>query len=132
MSVLVIDKPTQDRIEVVKKYAIEHKYSLDDLKAIIAQQKPPPGDNPEHVVHIPGTGMRAVLTLEEQPCGLCWHVSLSIPKKNAHPSPSIVEPLFDIFGLDRNSVVRCWLEPIGEISAFNIVTKATSVDPKSN
>lgn len=132
MSVLVFDKATKARIEQVKQYAQEHQFSQDQLRKIMAGRATAPGEDDNFVIHIPGTGMRLVVTLEDQPCGLSWHVSLSIPKPKAHASPNLIEPLFDILGLDRKRVVGIWLEPYEDTTALNIVTLATSVDPKSN
>ena len=129
MSVLIIDEPTKERIKQVREYAQAHRFDTAYMREIIVGTKPPPGDDDNFVVHFPGTGLRMVITLEEQPKGLMWHVSVSIPKPNEYASPALMEMLFDEVRLDLSRVVAVWLEPYGlENTALNVLTQAIDID----
>jgi len=71
---------------------------------------PPVGDNPEHVVHL-HDGYRVVFSYEEQPVGLCAHMSISIESGHA-PHPAAVETIMEEFGMGKNlrDCLQVWIE----------------------
>jgi len=83
--------------------------SLADREAMIADGASSISSS-EHV-DIP-VGFRAAINYEEQPAGICLHLSVSASKKGKVPSPRAVQMVLDALGLAR-SLEQCeaiWLE----------------------
>ena len=57
---------------------------------------------------------RCAFSVEEQPAGICWHLSVSVPRPGRVPSPEAMTAIAELFGfgpiLKPGSEVRLWLE----------------------
>lgn len=98
-------------IQQVKEYAENHVLSRNDLRDNLELMSDPVGDNPNHRCVIPN-GYQAVYSLEDQPCGICHHLSISIDEPNKVPDLASVEMIMEKFGLDSNidNCSEIWFE----------------------
>jgi len=112
---LAIDEQIRGFIERVLNYAEENKISFDMTKEMIAGTRPPIGDNRNYVCYIP-VGFRVAYSIEEQPCGWCRHMSVSVSTKDRVPSIPAVEMLMKEFGFEGtiNDQLHVGMEDIGE------------------
>lgn len=133
MSVIAIDETVRKRLREVKQFAEMHRLSAQDIRATIAQKLPPVGDDERHVVHFPGTGLRLVVSLEEQPLGWMWHLSMSIPKKNYVPDRPLAVLIMQELGLNIEQVVHVWPEKcLADHVSLNILIMAQETDSSRN
>ena len=82
------------------------------------------GDNEGYSCNIP-THFRCVFSYEQQPLGLCKHLSVSVGKDKKLPHPTVIEMIMKEFGFkggiqDQLSV---WLEPQENPYAVNVLGK---------
>jgi hypothetical protein len=117
MPALLIDRDVQTRIAAALAFARAHPLPLSVVRAgavlpdrpmlSLQDRKPgferPPGAN----VLIP-VGYRAAVSIEEQPAGMCIHVSISVDRPGKLPSREAVAMIADAFGLTR--IDSRWLE----------------------
>jgi hypothetical protein len=122
MRVLVFDENTAKDIQEVKKYAAEHVYNDTRLAAIKNGKELPPGDNPDHVVHI-HDGYRTVFTYMSHEDVLYQHLSVSVGKEGKYPHPIAVSRIMEAFGMgnDLNDCYNVWLEE--DAQAVNVLKK---------
>lgn len=85
---LVMDDNSKALIAKVVKFAEQHRIANDTMKAMVAGEVKPPGDNPNFATVIP-VGYRCVFTIEQQnePMGWVRHLSVSVlngPAPNEH------------------------------------------------
>ena len=99
MRLLTIDKEAIESIQEVVRYAESHRSSIDQLKKTIAGERLPAGDDPGHVCFF-NDGVRAVYSIEDQPMGMCRHLSVSVEASGAYkyPSEEAVTMLMTEFG----------------------------------
>ncbi len=129
MSVIIIDESTKARIKQVREHARRNRFSTEQLQEIINGTRLPPGDDENFVVNFQGTGMKMVVSLEEQPKGIMWHVSVSIPKANAYASPALLEMVLESAHIPHTKIISLWLEPLGpERTALNVLAYASGID----
>jgi len=117
--ILLIDAAARAAIDQARERAKTHVISREVLEAgaapgkfnvTLADRKPgferPPS---EHLVL--GT-YRVAFSLEDQPMGLCAHLSASSPAAGKVPGPEVMEVLAREFGFagDFPQEVRVWLE----------------------
>jgi hypothetical protein len=121
MRVLVIDEKAKEKISKLIDYANAHQYSMKDLKKVIFGDHPPAGDYPEHVIAL-HKGYKVVFSIEEQPVGLCKHLSISVDTKGKAPSVEAVELIMDEFGMgnDIHDCLNVWVEE--EHQTVNVLT----------
>jgi len=122
MKVLILDK---DAVIKVISYAQEHKYSMGDLRRVMEGINPPAGDNPRHVCHF-FHGYKVVYSIEEQPLGLCHHLSVSIDSEL--PCVEAVEAIMKEFGI-IGTIYDCLHTWIEEDRAINLLQK---IEPGEN
>jgi len=133
MSVVLIDAAARARLQEVKKFAEANRLSIQDIKDTIAGKQKPVGDDERRVVHFPGTGLRLVLSLEEQPLGWMWHLSMSIPKKNYVPDRPLAVLIMQELGINPENTVHVWPEKcLVDHVSLNILVKAAEMDPHRN
>lgn len=122
MRVLLIDKNAKHEAKKVIAYAEKNIVTLAKVKLMMARDLPPVGDNPNHIFHI-HNGYRVVFSIEEQPFGLCNHISVSIESKHKYPNPHAIEEILKLLNMDcklKNSL-KIWQEE--EWKAINIIQK---------
>jgi len=110
---LIINQATRESIKKLVAFATEHPFSLNDLKKMMAGTKPPPGDMEGYQLSV--GDFRCVLTVEEQPFGMCRHLSVSVNDDGEAPDPTIVLLFMKGFGFKSESLDKVeglWLEPI--------------------
>ena len=134
MSVIILDEEIQTRMAAVKQYALDNRISIAQIRKTIAREIPPAGDDENRVVHFKGTGLRLVLTLEEQPIGWCWHISASIPRENYMPDKPMMLVIMREFGIDVDRIISVWPEPTDKPQhvALNMLIGADNMDPSRN
>jgi hypothetical protein len=73
-------------------------------------------------------GIRAAISFEEQPIGMCRHLSVSVDKPGALPNPAIVESLMKEFGCEH-VVGEPWIEEFEPgHEAVNIVALSALIE----
>lgn len=133
MSVIMIDEAARARLQEVKKFAEANRMSLQDIKDTLAGKKKPIGDDERYVVRFSGTGLRLVLSLEEQPLGWMWHLSMSIPKKNYVPDRPLAVLIMQELGINPEKTVHVWPEKcLEDHVSLNILVAAAEMDPSRN
>jgi hypothetical protein len=121
MRALLISADVKERIRLAVECARHQPVSLATIKAFtILDDKPtltfrerPLGfarPQSEHVF-IP-EGFHAAISFEEQPAGLCRHLSISVDKAEALPSPPVVDLIAKAFGFKTPLLLRSriWVE----------------------
>ena len=133
MAVLVIGETEREKIAAAIAYAKAHPITLDMLRAgavpdkevVKLEDRKPGFERPESQhVEFPG-GYRASYSIEQQPPGLCSHLSVSVfgrAKKGQMPSPQAVAMIAEEFGVSFPAD-RMWSEEFdpGEF-AINLVS----------
>jgi hypothetical protein len=134
MPVLLIGETEIKRISEIVADAKAHPVTLETVRAgavsdravVMLEDRKPELVRPasQHMI-FPG-GYRAAFSIEEQPLGLCTHLSVSVmnrSKKGAMPSPEAVKMIADAFGVPFPDAAHVWMEEFdpGEY-AINIVS----------
>lgn len=55
-------------------------------------------------------GFTAVISFEQQPVGLCKHLSISVPGVGQTPHPEAVNLIAKEFGIDQTSIISMFVE----------------------
>jgi hypothetical protein len=133
MAILLIGTMERQKIADVIAYAKAHPVLFSDMRGGIVADTPmlklkdrkPGYERPpsQHVI-FPG-GFRAAFSIEQQPPGLCTHLSVSVlgrAKRGAMPSPDAVKMIAEEFGVPYPAD-KMWLEEFdpGEF-AVNLVS----------
>ena len=133
MAVLVIGETEREKIAAAIAYAKAHPITFDVLRAgavpdkeVIKLEDRKPGFELSESQHVefPG-GYRAAYSVEQQPPGLCSHLSVGVvgrAKKGQMPSPQAVAMIAEEFGVPFPAD-RMWIEEYdpGEL-AINLVS----------
>lgn len=69
----------------------------------------PPTRQALQQVELP-VGYRVAISFEQQPAGLCLHLSMSSSALGKVPHPEAVAMVLDAIGIKRGSVARTWIE----------------------
>jgi hypothetical protein len=100
--------------------------TLDDIKLLRLKDRPPGLERPpsQHMM-FPG-GYRAAFSIEEQPAGMCSHLSISVEgrsRKGMMPSVEAVQAIAEVFGVPFPPNAGGWTEEFepGEY-AINLVS----------
>jgi hypothetical protein len=114
---LIINERVRSDIAKVIAYAVAHPIPFDLLRehavpktTVLELKDRKPGlVRPKSAsVEIP-IGFRAALSVEEQPAGLCWHLSISVEKRGKTPNPAAAMAIAEEFGM-RPPFHAGWLE----------------------
>jgi hypothetical protein len=133
MAILLIGETEAKRVAEIVAYAKTHPVVFDTIRegAVprtgtlkLADRKPGFERPPSQNIVFPG-GYRAAFSIEEQPPGLCSHLSISVEgraKKGMMPSPEAVQMICEAFGVPYPAD-RAWMEEFdpGEF-AINLVS----------
>lgn len=98
MRPVVLDDAVKARIKEVIAYAREHRTTLDQMKAIMADPKLCVGDRTEYEVMIQ-FGVRVVYSIEQHPGGWFHHVSISVNRPGKYIHPIVADEILALFGL---------------------------------
>ena len=133
MAVLIIGATEREKIAEIVAYAKAHPLTFDVLRKSIAgdttilklEDRQPGHERPpsQHMI-FPG-GYRAAFSIEQQPPGLCTHLSISVmgrAKKGMMPNPAAVGMIAEEFGVPYPAD-KMWIEEFdpGEF-AINLVS----------
>lgn len=68
-------------------------------------------------------GYHLTYSRENQPCGLCHHLSVSVERENQMPHPEAVEMILQAFGMEPvMQSISIWLEPVDDTTqAINLL-----------
>lgn len=136
MSVFVLTPDDQDRLKEAKRLAVANPISADaiagiaaaavtDADGVVRGERPDDAPGPQHV-DLP-MGWRVAISCEEQPIGLCLHVSMSSPTPDKTlPRKEALAMVLDAVGAGKP--LKVWLEDFtedGEVAgrAVNVVTR---------
>ena len=113
MTMIVFDHATMHRIQEVLDYAQKNRISQIRLAQLAGKVL---DESEQCVVRFPGDDLAIVVTLEEQPCGWCWHVSFS---KRDGKGMSLDSVLFILraFGFENPKILKTWINPVEGSSA---------------
>jgi hypothetical protein len=122
MGILVIDEGARAQIAKLIAYAESRILGSDSIKKTLTGDRPPAGDYEDHTITLP-TGYRIVYSIEEQPVGLCSHLSVSTRFEEKLPAPEAVELIMSEFGMGASlkDCLHIWIED--DSSAVNILSK---------
>lgn len=111
MRAMIIDEASKSEIKRVKEYAESHIISREQLHMTMELMASPVGDEPGFKCIIPN-GYCVVYSIEDQPAGLCHHLSISVDDPEKLPSVPAVENLMAELGLspDINNCLSLWIE----------------------
>jgi hypothetical protein len=123
---LVMTDAERATIRRLVDHAARNVINRERLQRTIAGEAKPVGDEPEFTCVIP-VGYRCVYSLEEQPLGICRHLSISVLGEGAAPNEAAVEMLATEFGFrgGLESMAHVWTEPVsaGKIAVNLLQTK---------
>lgn len=108
MPMIVFDPPTRKRIQEVREYAKKHR--MDRLRLM---QRVDLEDDIEDnfLIRFTGDELAVGMTLEEQPCGWCWHVSFC--KRNGRGlGLDAVLLILKECGFTSPKILKTWVDPI--------------------
>jgi hypothetical protein len=110
---LIVTDTERALIRGMIAHAERNVISIERFQRMIIGEEKPVGDDPDFVCVIP-LGYRCVFTLDEQPCGLCRHLSVSVLGQGAAPNPAAVEMLAAEFGFRGGvkDMFAVWTEPV--------------------
>jgi len=111
---LVIGDAERAVIRRIIEHAERNIVSLERLQRMVAGHEAPIGDSSDFVCVIP-VGYRCVYSLEEQPMGICRHLSISVVGDGAAPNEAAVAMLATEFGFrdGMKGADQLWTESIG-------------------
>lgn len=114
MGVFVINDAVITAVEEVVAHADANRFSLHEVMRMMNRRELAPGNFPPFVVVIP-IRTRCVYTIEQQPCGWCRHLSVSLMSRTALPSKIVVTELLKLFGFKKT-----WeeLAKVGLVTAY--------------
>lgn len=118
---LIIGDEAKAKIAKVRAYAEQNVISLNEVIRLLGQTERAVGDDERRVCHLE-VGFRVVFSLEEQPSGLCRHLSVSVTG-DKYPNEHAVELLAREFGFEQpKEQWLTWLEE--HVRAVNVVELA--------
>jgi hypothetical protein len=124
---MALTQESKDLLQKLRFHANKNVVSKEDLELTLKGELPPVGDHPSHVAFI--DHHRVVFSYEEQPVGLCLHISISKvggPAMFQIPLQGDMLEIAELLGY-RKSVVEStmWFDKPG---ILNIVQKVVEPD----
>lgn len=95
LELLILDEEVQASISKLKNYSEQNVISYEELVNPMTVI----GENPNYLVELP-MGFRVVYSVEEQPMGLCRHLSISVD--NQEPSFNDLLIVIGYFGFNTD------------------------------
>lgn len=131
MRALIITSEVENNIKSLMEYAHKNVLARALLERLSAGFDPkdvrtrPPQTNviaQDFTMDIP-LGYRVTYTVEDQPIGLCKHLSVSVPKRGKSPHPLAVQEIMKLFKFDRPlEQCKIWTEEYEKgFTAVNVV-----------
>jgi hypothetical protein len=131
MSAVIINDEVRAAIKEAMTKAREHvlpiaeakRIALPDLDVVQLADRTIKTEPRSECIHIP-VGFMACISFEEQPIGLCKHLSISAPHPGRIPNQYAVSMIAEEFGmlLDGSKPTKTWLEEIApNHHAVNVV-----------
>jgi hypothetical protein len=84
---------------------------MDQLTDVVtlAERKGKPAPRYAQQVELP-VGYRVSISVEEQPAGMCLHLSMSSSAPGKVPHPDAVRMVLEVIGIERGLPYRTWIE----------------------
>jgi len=128
MRPLVIDEVAREDLRRVRTFAEANPIPRDVLRAMRSGDYPPPGDYQEWTAKL-DHGWRVVFTVEDQPMGMCRHLSVSVSSlaEGKAPNPAGVAMIARELGFALESDgftysrARCFPDPGVGWAAPNVI-----------
>lgn len=124
MRPLAIGEKEKKAIKQLIEYARTHPYSREKLQLIVDGMEQAPGDIKPYSISLP-VGFKVVFTIEDQPMGICKHLSVSVDDPKKLPSPEAINMIAEEFGfvgtVENMEYGTVFLEE--ESNAINIIQK---------
>jgi hypothetical protein len=117
----------KERLAIAKLELLATANPIDPQRAIAAAARDEAAyrDMMEGMTVFLPVGYAVTYSHENQPCGLCHHISISVDRANMAPSPEAVEMILKEFGMKplmSRETANVWLESISPtLQAVNIV-----------
>jgi hypothetical protein len=119
---LVLNDDSLKEIARVVAYAEAHLIDLHAIVRSLGDRTTIVGNNPEHFCIVP-VGYRCVFNIEQQPLGICRHLSVSVLGEGCAPN----EHLMGQFGFTGGfkDLTRMWIEELDgkKKIAINVLQK---------
>lgn len=113
MRAVVIGPEEQKKLEALKAFAEKNVIPFARILRGVSGAEPPIGRaDDRHKLELPG-GLFIVYSVEDQPCGECRHVSMSVLPhvKDVLPNPALVACVLPYLGFVRPmSKCKVWVE----------------------
>lgn len=111
MRALIIDDEARIEINKVIAYAQDHKIDFPSMEKMMSGEADPVGDNAFYACYL-NEGYRVVFSFEEQPCGWCRHLSVSVDTMHKLPNVPAVELIMKEFGFTGgvHDCINVWIE----------------------
>lgn len=106
MSVVIVTPEVMSQLRKLKENALLYRFSEAQMQQMIANKETPIGDREGFSMQFPGSGLRVVLSFEEQPVGWCWHFSVSTPKLGKYPPPTLIRSLLADLDIHLDDLVH--------------------------
>ena len=118
MGVLIIDQEVRARAAAMIVAAHQNPVTwaeiragaVDTNKAVLSLADRKPGFERPPSQHIILGTYRVAYSEEEQPAGMCRHLSVSTTRPGRVPNQPVVNEVMELFGFDKISAVHTWLE----------------------
>jgi hypothetical protein len=92
-------------IEMLRKLGMKEPANIVKL-----EDRPTDFRRPESEFVIVPEGYRISMSVEEQPHGMCLHLSMSSPEAGKVPRPEAALMVLEVIGVARGGIVKTWLE----------------------
>ncbi len=106
MRPLIISEAVRENAAYLVAHARRNIVTEDELRKAIKTGNAI-GDDAAHRIEIP-VGFRVVFSLEQQPAGLCRHLSVSVSGKK-YPHEAALKEIAALFGIDATKAM-VWFE----------------------
>ena len=126
MRPLIIGEEQRAEIQRVRRHAEAHPFSRADLQRLI-KTSVRIGNDPNFTCTLP-VGFRVTFTIEEQPAGLCRHISVSVDTDGRWPSEAAVEMIMQEFGYRGGLKSALTVYPEEPQQAINVIELADRLE----
>lgn len=120
---LVIDAEARQKARWIIDHAKTYPITFQDILDMRAKRKLPIGNDPKFVLELPIVarlpggqqevwGFQVVYSRDQQPGGMCHHLSVSSYRKDRHITPAALQMIFELFDIRQNlmEAVATWNE----------------------
>lgn len=127
MRILAIDDRAKAEVKRVKEFALGNRISMHDIMRAMKPGAVPVGDDVNRFCEF-FNGYKAVYTVEQQPCGWCHHISVSVDAPKKFANEYAVMEILSLFGLPApEDCIHHYVEDLpDDLKALNFLFKFES------